>query len=150
MAGAFAGYFLLFIGSYFIAKEMIFEKKADAEIWTMKAYVTDEYRIGLNKTRNKPDVIIHPSTEVEDGGSINEDVTVKIKGSYYDFPGISITANADDTAKSKLYLSGDLSSELLFPGVNKGVKKNGHWTYDWDNKIIRYDTAIILSKEPPP
>src|SRR5258705_8873182 len=64
MAGAFAGYFLLFIGSYFIAKEMIFEKKADAEIWTMKGFVTDDYGTPLSNDRHRPDVSLYPSTEV--------------------------------------------------------------------------------------
>src|SRR5215470_5284697 len=57
MAGAFAGYFLLFLGSYIIVKEMLFEKMPDSEVWTIKGTALDEHGGRIDAIRHKPDVI---------------------------------------------------------------------------------------------
>jgi hypothetical protein len=35
------------------------------------------------------------------------------------------------------------------PDPNGKEKKKGHWVYDYEKRVITYDTAIIMKKELP-
>ena len=158
MAGSFAGYFVLFIGSYFIVKKMIFEepvvktiivykdKPSDYEVWNMVGTVFDEKNEPLDEKDCRPNITLLPSNISFTQGSFSIKVPVEVKDSFYKFQGISINAFSKDDPRHKLRLSNDLIKELYSPSVIKG-DRNGKWKYDFSNKIIKYDTSITLIKE---
>jgi hypothetical protein len=149
MTGAFGGYFLLIIASYLMVREMIFEKRADTEVWTLKGFVKDEMGMPLDFGKHQASLTLFPETKIVNG-SLDFPVLVNYRGSVYDFPGISISALSSDPAKTNLYLIEENTRELNDPDVTNRQKEKGSWIYDYKNRIIEYRKDIIMKKELPP
>jgi hypothetical protein len=147
MAGAFGGYFLLFVGSLFLIKDMIFEKRDRYEVWTVKVDVYDEKGNRLNRDKNKPDVLVTPHPEINNG-VLNFKVPVLVDNNYYEFPSIDFSAFSSDDA-SDLRVPDNLSNDLMHASTYKGEKKC-KWTYDYANKMLTFDTVIRLIKVTTP
>jgi hypothetical protein len=147
MAGAFAGYFLLFIGCFLLVKQMIFEKPDRYEVWTVKAMIYDEYGVPLSKIKNKPDVSITPPADI-DNGIFEFHIPVEVNSDYYNFPSINFTAFSTKDA-ADLRMSDKDIRYLLSPDVKKG-QKNGYWNYDFAAKILTYDSAVRLIRVTSP
>ncbi len=145
MAGAFAGYFILVIAAYFIVKQMIFEKPAEYEAWTLKGYITDDKKMPLGKERNKPDITVYPTIDI-DNGRLDFPILVRVSDKHYDFPGISINAYSKDDPGAKLYLPSDFMKDLLDPDINSG-DTNPNWSYDFKNKILKFKRPIEMIRE---
>ena len=143
MAGAFAGYFLLFIGCFLLVDRMIFEKPDRYEVWTVKAMLYDENGFPLSKRKNKPDVSITPPADI-DNGIFEFHIPVEVNSNYYNFPSISFTAFSSRDAADLRTSDIDIKY-LLSPDVKKG-DKNGYWNYDYAGKILTYDSAVRLVK----
>jgi len=149
MAGAFAGYFLLFLASYLIIKKMMFELPDRSEVWSVKVNFYDENGHPVDKDRNKPDVTFYPHAEIENG-QLYSRLAVDVIKDFYKFPGISLSAYSDT---SKLFIPSDSNDELLDPGVVRqggaSTQKKGNWEYDFERKILTYSAKIKLIKEVP-
>jgi len=148
MAGAFAGYFLLFIASYFIVKSMIFEILNKSEVWKVKVNVLDDRGRPLDEKRNRPDITFYPQASINNG-VFQFDIPVIIENDSYDFPGISFSAYSDDA--SKLFISSDLNNDLYDPDVvrpgGKTKQQKGNWDYDYNRRILTYTMPIRMIKE---
>jgi len=142
MAGAFAGYFLLFLGSYFIVNKILFEKKLEYEVWTVKANLIDEKGIRVDRDKHRPIATILPPPEIRNG-VFDILVPVKVDKNYYDFPLINIEATSSDSSRSPLSIGGDIS-DFFDIDVVKG-DKNGNWDYKFDRKIVKYNKPIVLT-----
>ena len=144
LAGAFAAYFLLFLGSYIVVNKMLFHEKERFEVWTVKGTVQDDMGRILNNDRNKPSVMLLPSIEINNG-RFDFPVSVRVKDGFYDFPMISITAISND--QQNLFIGQDASDFLDMDVDKSAVNKDGNWEYNFHRNTIRYRRALKLTKE---
>jgi hypothetical protein len=144
LAGAFAAYFLLFIGSYLVVNKLLFDKKQHYEVWTVKGTVEDHLGKRISQERNKPLVQVLPFTPFKNG-RLDFQVSVDVEDGVYDFPEIDITAMTAD--QQNLFI-GDDANDFLEMDIDKhGAKKVSNWEYDFRRNIITYKKPLKLTKE---
>jgi len=149
LTGAFGGYFLLIIASYLMVNKMIFEKRPDVEVWTLKGFIKDDRAIPLDCNKHRASLTLYPENKIENG-DLNFPLLVAYRNNGYDFPRISISGFSNDEKRSNLYLAEDQTRELNDPDPVGHEKEKGNWIYDYNKRIITYKGAIIMKKELPP
>lgn len=145
MVGAFAGYFLLFAGSYILIPKLIIPLQSEFELWTVKVNVLDDSGRKLDKDKNLPEVILTPEPDIDEFK-----IAVKYNSvtGYYDFPGISFRASSSSDTMD-LFLPVDKYADLIDPDHTKGEPK-GKWKFDYDNRVLSYGAGVSLVKEELP
>jgi len=149
LTGAFAGYFLLILASYLMVKEMIFEKRAETEVWTLTGFVKEDGAGLLDVDKNKASITIYPEENKIMNGRLDIPLVVTYVDSRYKFRRISISGFSKDKTGTKLILDEDQTRELNDPDPVGNEKKKGNWVYDYNKRIITYSSDIIMKKEPP-
>jgi hypothetical protein len=134
----------LFITSSYIVKELIFEKKPEYEVWTIKGNVIDEKGRRIDIKGHKPEIAILPTAEIRNG-VFDFQIPVKVDKDAYDFPLISIAANSLDDNRQPLTVSSELNNDFYELDVIKG-NENGSWAYEFDRRVVRYKKPIKLIK----